>query len=239
MKHCFIVTSAINTKFGVFSSEERLQQTITTLDSIKAHIPAAKIVVVEMAGISLSAEQEQVLVEHCDILLDFTEEESVKTIYNSTDTNWDVVKNGTEIMIFGSALKLLMQDGEFDGIDRIHKISGRYRMNSMFDPLIYEQENIASKIVLSKKRLSQFPIHLTSQREQYMSRLWSWPSSLLPSIVKFYDDAYADFTLTIRDKKYIDIEHLLCKWLPSNHIHELAVIGIEGSVGPIGKLVKD
>ena len=238
LKHCFIITSAINTRFGVYTPDQRLLQTVITIRSIKQKVPDAKIVLVEMAGIPLSEQQVKNLTAETDILLDFTDEENVKSMYISTD-NWDIVKNGTEIMIFGAALKLLKEDGELEGIDRIHKISGRYVINDMFDPLTYEQSGVTDKIVLAKKRPSQFPRQMTEQRAQYMSRLWSWPTALLGDVIKFYDDALNDFTSTIGSNQYIDIEHLLCKLLPAKHIHELDNIGIEGLIGPNGQSVKD
>jgi hypothetical protein len=238
MKHCFIITSAINTRFGVYTPHDRLLQTVITIRSIKQKVPSAKIVLVEMAGIPLTDQQTKTLTHEVDVLLDFTDEDSVKSMYNSTD-NWDIVKNGTEIMIFGAALKLLHGDDEFKGIDRIHKISGRYVINDMFDPLTYDQTDVADKIVLAAKRPSQFQRHITEQRAQYMSRLWSWPTAMLEDIIKFYEDALADFTYTVGIGQYIDIEHLLCKLLPANHIHELQNIGIEGMIGPNGQAVKD
>ena len=36
IKHCFVVTSAVNSKFGVYSPAARLQQTLTTLSTIKS-----------------------------------------------------------------------------------------------------------------------------------------------------------------------------------------------------------
>jgi hypothetical protein len=238
LKHCFIITSAINTRFGVYTPADRLLQTVITIRSIKQKVPTAKIVLVEMAGIPLTEQQTKNLTAETDVLLDFTDEETVKSLYTSTD-NWDIVKNGTEILIFGAALKMLQEDGEFEGIDRIHKISGRYVINDMFDYLTYEQSGVVDKIVLSAKRPSQFQRHMTEQRAQYMSRLWSWPTAMLPDIIKFYDNALADFTATVGAGKYIDIEHLLCKLLPPQHIHELQNIGIEGMIGPNGQAVKD
>lgn len=238
MKHCFILTSAINTRFGVYTAEQRLQQTLGTIGSIRAKVPTAKIVWVEMAGIPLTEEQSSIIVNSCDILLDFTDEPAVLSLYNGTD-NWDVVKNGTEIMAFGAALKMLQSDGEFIGIDRVHKISGRYTINAMFDPLLYAQDNIVDKIVISSKRPSQFPRHITEQRAQYMSRLWSWPASILCEIIEFYDAAMDDFSTTVNAGLYIDIEHLLCKLLPSSSIHECENIGIEGNIGPNGTKVND
>ena len=149
MKHCFIVTSAINSRFGMYSPEERLLQTVATIASIRQFVPTAKIVIMEVTGVPITQEQTSILVNVSDVFLDFTEEEDVQALYNSTD-NWDVVKNGTEIMCFGRALKLLKEDGEFDGIDRIHKMSGRYIINNQFDPMLYE--TVTTKIVIGQKQ---------------------------------------------------------------------------------------
>ena len=52
VKHAFVVTSAINSKFGVFSPEQRLTQTLDTIKSIKAKLPTAKIFVMECCNLS-------------------------------------------------------------------------------------------------------------------------------------------------------------------------------------------
>ena len=238
MKHCFIITSAINTRFGVYNADERLLQTIVTIRSIKQKVPDAKIVLVEMAALPLTEQQSKNLTAETDLLLDFTDEEDVKNLYNSTDS-WDIVKNCTEIMVFGAALKMMREDNDFEDIDRIHKISGRYVINDSFDPALYAKEEVVNKIVVSEKRASQFPLHVTDQRTQYMSRLWSWPAQLCGEIIKFYDSALEDFTATIGRGQYIDIEHLLCKLLPQEHILEVKQIGIEGMIGPNGQAVRD
>ena len=239
MQHCFIITSAINTRFGVYSAAERLLQTVITIRSIKQKVPTAKIILVEMAGLPLSNQQTATLVSEVDVLLDFTDDAAVKSMYTSTD-NWDIVKNGTEIMVFGAALKLLTSDGEFAGIDRIHKISGRYVINDMFDPTTYAQSSVIDKIVVAKRRASQFQEHVTAQRWQYMSRLWSWPSSMTTAIIATYEQMVNNFTTTIGQGQYIDIEHSLFKYLPfDNTVHELDTIGVEGLIGPNGQAVKD
>lgn len=238
INHCFIVTSAINTRFGIYSATQRLTQTLSTIESIKQRVPSAKIVLVEMAGIPLTSEQTAVLIDSSDVLLDYTDELAVQARYSSTD-NWDIVKNGTEIMVFGSALKLLRESEDFAQIDRIHKVSGRYCLNNLFDPSTYEQTQVLPKIVVAARRKSQFSSQLTGQREQYMSRLWSWPVELLDEVIEFYDTALVEFDTTISKNQYIDIEHLLCKLLPPADIHELQHIGVEGTIGPNGTAVKD
>ena len=123
IKHCFVVTSAVNSKFGVYSSQERLAQTVITLQNIRYRVPDAKIIVMECAGTALTDAQSNTLEQHCDLLLDFSRDPDVLAIYQSD--NWDVVKNSTEIMCFARALRMCQDDGDFAGVDRIHKMSGR------------------------------------------------------------------------------------------------------------------
>ena len=236
MKHCFIVTSAINSRFGVFPPIERLAQTIETIESIREHVPNSKIVLMEVTGVALTEEQSEVLSGIADVFLDFTEEEDVRKLYTSTD-NWDIVKNGTEIMCFGQALKILNDDGEFDGIDRVHKMSGRYLINDQFDTTLYERES--DKIIIGKKHQSQFRIELTQQSWQYMARLWSWPSALTDEIITVYQKSFEHFNERVSNGGYTDIEHVLAKFLPVEHVLEVDQVGVEGTIAPNGAAIRN
>ena len=107
MKSAFLVTSAINTKFGVFDTEQRLQQTLDTIDSIKARVPNAYIAIVEMAGVPLQQQQKDIMQEHVDSIIDFSNDPTVQQIY--TSPNWDIVKNATEMFCFRYALTALQK----------------------------------------------------------------------------------------------------------------------------------
>lgn len=236
MKHCFVVTSAINSRFGVYTPAERLEQTITTVASIRKHVPDAKIVLMEVTGVPTTPEQVAILSKVCDVYLDFSEEANVQALYNSTD-NWDIVKNGTEIMCFAEALKLLKADDDFEGVDRIHKMSGRYLINEQFDNSLYERE--ADKIIIGRKHKSQFPFEVTQQSWQYMARLWSWPASLLDEVIAVYDASFAHFNERISHGGYTDIEHVLAKFLPEEHVVEVDHVGVEGTIAPNGAAIRN
>jgi hypothetical protein len=209
---------------------------VTTVASIRKHVPAAKIVIMEVTGVPVTAEQTAILSSVCDVFLDFTDEAEVQKLYHSTD-NWDVVKNGTEIMCFGQALKLLKEDGEFVGIDRIHKMSGRYVINDLFDPELYETE--ADKIIIGRKHKSQFPVEVTQQPWQYMARLWSWPIALLDEVIGVYDNSFAHFNERVTNGGYTDIEHVLAKFLNPAHVVEVDQVGVEGAIAPNGSYIKN
>jgi hypothetical protein len=237
IKHAFIVTSAINSKFGVFNPSQRLQQTLDTITSIKARVPGAKIVVMEVCGTPIKESQANLLKANCDIFFDCCNDEDVQALYDND--NWDVVKNGTEIMCFGRVLAILQKENMLEGVDRVHKMSGRYVLNDMFDLAMYEQSDVVNKIVIGPKHQSQFPIEITTVPLQYMARLWSWPVAMNDDVVKVYTDSFNFFAERLSVGGYVDIEHVLYKFLPAEHVHEVQNLGVEGMIAPNGVAIKN
>ena len=232
------MTSAVNSKFGVYSPAARLQQTLTTITSIKSYIPDAKIIVMECTGTPLTDSQSDLLEERSDLLIDFSDDAEVQAIYNSTD-NWDVVKNSTEILCFGKTLRLCLEDGDFDGCDRIHKMSGRYVLNSQFYPTIPLYEQHTDRIIIGEKYKSQFPPGVTGVDLQYMARLWSWPADITERIIKVYEDSLWYMADRVKQGGYADIEHVLYKFLPADLVTEIPVLGVEGSIAPNGQPIQN
>lgn len=233
-----MITSAINTKFGVYTSEQRLSQTIDSIQTVRKYIPGAKVFLLEMAGIPLTNEQKEKLTAEVDNLIDFTSDPNVINLYNSTD-NWDVVKNVTEVMCFRKAIDTLSDSGNFNGLERLFKFSGRYLLNEDFDINFYHEYKNKSCIVVNKPRTSQFPYEVTGIKYQYMSRLWSWPTVLTTEIGETYDNMLGYMFERLTNGGYADIEHCLYKFLDSAKIIEKDPIGVSGNISPNGLLVKD
>jgi hypothetical protein len=235
IRHCFVVTSAVNSKFGIYNAEERLAQTVITLQNIRFRVPDAKIIVMECAGTALTQAQSDTLEQNCDLLLDFSQDPDVLAIYQSD--NWDVVKNSTEIMCFARALRICRDDGDFAGYDRIHKMSGRYVLNDDFDLAVYEKHK--DRIVIGPKHQSQFPFQVTGIELQYMARLWSWPASQLDTVIKVYEDSLSYIGERVSQGGYADIEHVLYKFLPVDLVQEIPLLGVEGFIAPNGVPIKN
>ena len=235
IRHCFVVTSAVNSKFGIYNAEERLAQTVITLQNIRFRVPDAKIIVMECAGTALTQAQSDTLEQNCDLLLDFSRDPDVLAIYQSD--NWDVVKNSTEIMCFARALRICRDDGDFVGYDRIHKMSGRYVLNDDFDLAVYEKHK--DRIVIGPKHQSQFPFQVTGIELQYMARLWSWPASQLDTVIKVYEDSLSYIGERVSQGGYADIEHVLYKFLPVDLVQEIPLLGVEGFIAPNGVPIKN
>jgi hypothetical protein len=124
MSGTFLVSSAINTKFGVFDSLNRIRQTLDTISSIRRSVNNVKIILLEMAAIPLTEEQKLIFRPVVDEIIEFHSNPEVQSIYK--DKNWDIVKNVTEVTCFALALESLITDSKLSQSDRVYKISGRY-----------------------------------------------------------------------------------------------------------------
>ena len=236
--YAVLVTSAVNTKFGVYKNDVRLAQTIATIKSVKQQIPNATIFVLEMAGVPLTTEQQDALTAESDHLLNFTADEDVVNLYNSND-NWDIVKNVTEVLCFSKALKTLNSTGQLSQYKRIFKISGRYLLTDDFNLPFYTEYKTQSMIVLGSKKDSQFPFKITETEFQYMSRLWSWPPILTEEIIEAYDNSLKYMSQRLAAGGYVDIEHCLYKFIDSAKIVEKSPLGLIGNIAPNGVAIKD
>lgn len=237
MKHCFMVSSAINTTIGEFSNEERLEQTLDTIKSIKTKVPDAVIIIVECSSITLTPEQRNILDINCDMLVTYDSDPHVKDMYekNIALGNWDIVKSYTEIYCFLGVFKLCLEKDYFSGIDRIHKMSGRYILNDEFDATGYEDPEFSGKIIISKRYYSQFKPELVDNIPYcYMTRLWSWPTVITRQIQQSYHNSLM-FLRSIgkSGKTKLDIEHLLYRFLPSDLVVSVQELGVEGSISTI------
>jgi hypothetical protein len=235
MNHYVIITSAINTSHGAFDPDTRLLQTLNTIQSVYEHVPNVKVALVESSSSPVEKNILDKLHKVTNCIIDMSNDQTLKYIHDNTD-NWDIVKNLCEMLAFNSALKMLEDNGQFEGIDRIHKLSGRYVVNEDFNPEVYEQ--YPDKIILPQKLKTQFPKKV-GQRYQYMSRFWSWPTSLLPEIKGFYKDSIDLYRQRYEENLYIDIEHMMFKLLPKKHIQEVPLVGVHGRLAQTKEFVRN
>lgn len=242
MDKLFIVSSAIHTKHGTFTTEQRLEQTIETFKSIRRCVPTAKILLNESGADSrLTKDEAKLLEPYLCGLLTYYEDEQVQQIYKMTD-NVDIVKNYTEMLTTGKTLNFIVEQQPqiIKNVNRIFKISGRYQLSKDFDIAKFNNPELANKYIFSTRRLSQFPSIVTGGLTyQVMSRLWSWPTDRTTLVFYRYNLMIEYFQTMLEKNLYVDIEHLLLKFFDGPNMVEFPIIGVEGAIAPNGKLVKD
>ena len=243
MKYLFLVTSSVHTRHGVFTAEQRFDQTIKTFESIKSKVPNADILLIESSGKqSITEEEAEKMKPFITGLLNFYPDEQVQEIYKMAGSNWDVTKNMTELVVFGKALDFILrqQPQLLKDVDRVFKMSGRYVLNDNFTLENFTDPLLKDNYVFATRRASQFPLEVTGGLQfQLMSRLWSWPVQKTALVYFRYNVMMETFVGVNALGKYRDIEHLLLRYFDGPFLHEIPIIGVEGQLGPNGSLVKD
>jgi hypothetical protein len=226
----FLVSSAIHTNHGIYSAEQRLEQTVNTLKSIKQKCDA-DIILLDGGLKSPTEEERKVLEEYTDSIISFSDASSIKDIL--AIPSQDIVKNMAEIVMFGSTFQDIGVSGEYKKYKRIFKMSGRYVLNDNFN---YQTHiDAKDKIIIRGPYTSQFTSAQTGGVIfQYMSRLWSFDSELLPNIAETYGKMFETMNRVLTQGGYIDIEHLLFAYLDPSRIQKIAKIGVEGNIAPNG-----
>jgi hypothetical protein len=231
----FLVSSAIHTNHGIYNDEQRLEQTIDTLKSIKQRCDVD--IVLLDGGLKAPTEDEQKLLgEYTKGIISFSDAPSMKDIL--VIPSQDIVKNMAEIVMFGSTFQDIGVAGEYKKYKRIFKMSGRYVLNDNFN---YQTHiDAKDKIIIRGPYTSQFTSAQTGGVIfQYMSRLWSFDSELLPDIAEAYGRMFGDMNRVLTQGGYIDIEHLLFTHLDPSRIQKIAKIGVEGNIAPNGMRISE
>jgi hypothetical protein len=234
MTSLFLVTSAIYTSHGKCSTEERIDQTKETIKSIDTYAPGSTIVL-------LDAGEKSVDIDFGVELIDYTQKEIIREpldyyLLNNKDIEPDIIiKSMLEIIMFEDYLR----NHSLESYSRVFKLSGRYRLNSKFN---YSKHLEAkNKVLILPPYYSQhlYNTQVSSSIFQYMTRCWSFDSSIISNILKTYDKMKRDIILASQTEKQGDIEHLLYKHLNKKLVGHIDIMGVEGYWAPQKKWLEE
>jgi len=227
MTSLFLVTSAIYTSYGKCSTEERIEQTRETIKSIETYAPDSTIVL-------LDAGEKSVDIDFDVELIDYTQKEVIQEplnyyLQNNRDIEPEIViKSMLEIIMFEDYLKT----NSVLNYTRVFKLSGRYRLNSKFRHFKHLEAKNKVLILPPVHSIHLYNTNVSSSMFQYMTRCWSFDSSLVPNILKTYGKMKEDILLASKTEKQGDIEHLLYKHLDKRLVKHIDTMGVEGYWAP-------
>ena len=238
MSYGVIVSSAVNSNLqSVYTPEERFEQTLKTIESIKERIPGAIIVMADSSVPGVDDDTKKRLSEQVDYFLDFSKDNIVNGL--KTIAHKDTSQNLTELVVLNKAFKIIKDNKWFDDCDRVFKMSARYWLDERFDIARYHESDALGKYVLTKRMLSQFSKDVTGQSLQHMLRVYSFDGKLLDDFI----DRLKQMTTHMQDRVngggYIDVEHLFCKFIPRKMICEIARSGVTGNISKNGALIEN
>ena len=176
-KNLFIVTSALQANIGVVGNEERLKQTIETLENLKEKVPDAMVLLVDGSPHNIDEIIKKRISEYCQAIWFNTHPD----IYAMASSGR---KSEAEIIMMFNTLLQIKQSKSIHEIKRIFKYSARTILENDFD--INEYDNLYGKYVFKKS----IPSWMSPERKinitdhLYITRMFSFCPSLIDNYLQ-------------------------------------------------------
>lgn len=227
MNNLFCIVSAIGNNYGKFSYQERFNQLLESINSIKTFCPMDDIAVIDASYRPLLTQDLQTLESQVNFLHQLTDNYLVKWLGSPDELSARAHalerKTLGEIILVQALIDLLKIIP--NKYNRVFKLTGRFKLNENFNKVDYSQSK--NKIVILKRELWS--------DEAYPLRLWSFDYNQLEDIKVLYDTI---LTHTLVNGRIIEIvEKNTHKWINNLNIPRIELegkIGIEGFMGADG-----
>ena len=214
----FIVTSTINTGIGLIPVEDRYQQTLITINSIKEKDDTAIIIVVDNSTVPLTNDKYDALTIAATYFLDIGNRTPCKQF------NKEGVKGAGESYMLLVGLDMIKRLNILP--KRVFKISGRYKLSNTFDLSFYD--NTYNKYVFKTRTTNEY--NMTSLH----SRLWSACGSLLQDMKILVSKSFYEHIVD-----QTTIEEAIFKNIFKDKLLEVEQIHCEGFIAPWNVLIVD
>lgn len=245
MKNIVLLTSAVYSNYGIYTPEQRIQQTLETAKSAKQYIPGAVIILIDNSKTDVQNDESpefEELIDLVDYYIDNSDDADIQHFHNNV-ANYDIGKNSMECLGLFKALNYITNDAdmmnEVTSADRIFKLSGRYVITDKFDYSAWSNDNTKGKYVFKRAQASWIPQQDTGVDQLLQTRLWSFTPDLLVDTIKLFSDIINNMFALFNQQKYIDVEHSMAKFLPKDKLVELDSVGLKGNIAPNGMMIID
>lgn len=216
----FLVTSLVKPKDGynsVFSTEERFQQTIHTINTIRKKVPDALIVVLE------ASHGPKTLVMFDDVFMFYIDHALIENPYSKSIGEAKIL----QIFLNSECYKNLTKTSDY----MVFKISGRYFLDDNFDIGKFHPYKINSRAVNTKNDPNHG--HMNTNPDMCtVTSLFSFPSEMTDFFLE-----RLQHVIDVIPRVGSDIEHHLFHSVASDIIHNMDIIGISG-IQTTGSFVK-
>lgn len=244
-KNIVLLTSAVYSNYGIYTPEQRIQQTLETAKSAKKYIPGAVIVLIDNSKVDVQNDDSDnfnELIDLVDYYIDNSDDQDIKHFHESV-TNYDIGKNAMECLGLFKALNYISTDtdlmNEITTASRIFKLSGRYVVTDKFSIDAFDNADTKGKYVFKKRQPSWIPTTDTGVDYLLQTRLYSFTPSVFLDTIKLFEQIINNMFATFNQQKYIDVEHSMAKFIPADKLVELDVVGLQGNIAPNGMMIID
>jgi hypothetical protein len=237
-KFLFIVTSSIIPfKVGsTHSPQERFEQTLDTIKSIREKVPNSVIWITESSAVKLPEKYSIELMKQSDYYVEHYDDEVLKQLYENLDKCPEKFDFGKSLLETRSLFNTFVQIQDLD-FTRAFKISGRYTLNDEFDIGDYESRILNNYYVMQVHQMKDDLFNLLcGVAGQVTTGLWSFDKSLLNETIQMYQKCFSYMDTMMSYTGGIDIEHSIYKWIDHSKVIKIPSLGVNRNHGPSGEI---
>jgi hypothetical protein len=214
----WLVTGAINTRWGLITPELRFQQTLKTLHSIQHHDPQAHVLLLDNSDWDLAPDQITQLQSVCAHMISMGHRKICRIM------NYACMKGAAEAHML--LLGLTWIQAHNLNPTRIFKITGRYWLQEKFEAHVHE--HIMGKYVFKTRDQHEWGTQFLH------TRLWSVCGGLIDHVRELIQKSCAHHVAHA-----CTIEEALFMHMDLTLLTEFDNIHCEGLIAPWNKLIQD
>ena len=240
-KFLFLVGSAINhfkeDDLSAFKAEERFQQTLDTIQSIKDKVPDAYILIYEGSETPIRQEYKDNFIEHSDLFIECGDDPYMKSLYENLHRDpgkFTFVKSMLECRCLELVLNHMMEHNVFNDATRVFKLSGRYKLNEYFDIDDYKTRFLTNKYVMKYydyeerfEDIENIYSLLYGCKGSIITGLWSFDRFLFNDIFNVLQKSFEYMERAIQLTAGIDIEHSFYHFIDRDKILNVPILGLD------------
>ena len=240
-KFLFLVGSALNhfkaEHISEFTTEERFQQTLDTIKSIKDKVPDAYILIYEGSETPIKEKYKDKFIELSDLFIECGNDPYMKTLYENVHKDPDrftFVKSMLECRCLQIALNHMMEHNIFNDATRVFKLTGRYKLNDHFDINDYKTKFLMNKYAMKYydyeerfENIENIYATLYGCKGSIVTGLWSFDRFLFNDIFNVLQRSFEYMERAIQLTAGIDIEHSFYHFIDRDKILNVPVLGFD------------
>lgn len=246
-KFLFLVGSSLEhfaeDELSNYNTEQRFQQTLETIDSIRTKVPNAYICLFECSYKSISKKHKDTLQDKVDLFLEFYDDSGIKILYENISQNTNLFTYGKSLLETRGLICSLYHIKEnilFTDAQRIFKLTGRYTLNEQFDIQDYESKFLENYYVAkvyeyeNKEDMNNTYAYLYQAEGMIVTGLWSFDRMLYIETIQALERSFAYLEKMIQYTTGNDIEHGLYRFLNKKKIISVSSLGLNLNKGMDG-----
>ena len=254
-KFLFLIGSALKhfqqEKFSAYDEDQRFNQTLETIQSVRDKVPNSYIVLFECSAHPIDEKYKEALRDKCDLFLEFYEEPVLKQLYENISERPELITYGKSLLETRGLLNTLYEINKnnlFNDSQRVFKLTGRYLLNDDFNIKDYESRFLENRYVIKKydyltqeenvlddELLENVYAYLYGAKGMMVTGLWSFDRILFNDAVEALEKSFFYMEKMIQFTAGTDVEHSLYRFLNKDNIISIPNLGLTQIKGMLGE----